>query len=347
VWIGDDGSLTVQEHNPLHLFTTQLACDYDPEATCPTWDAAIRRVFQDCDEPEEVIRHFYEVFGYILQPTRDTALWVMLWGPGGNGKSFLIRIISELMGRGTVISKSLSELSNGTNTHFTSSLVGKLMLLDDDLKAKTVLPDDWLKKLSEAKLLTADPKFAQAFEFVARCIPVILANHWPSTTDLSAGLRRRIHVFGSKHVLTEAEQDPQHLRIIRAYELPGVLNRLIAGQLRFFARGCRFDPPRECLALKEHWQASSNTTMRFIQDCLEKTEKRTAVRATHLYDHYINWLRYSEVSAKPLGRYKFYEAMESLGLKRTSHAKVAHFSGLRLRPLEGLFDDLDDDGLDL
>lgn len=346
VWIDDDGQLSTQEHNPIHLLTSQLACEYEPTAACPTWDNAIRKVFQKCREPEEVIRHFYEIFGYILQPTRDVAVWVLFKGPGGNGKSFLLGIISELMGRGSVIGKSISEIAANSNNHFTTSLVGKHMLLDDDLKAHTLLPDDWLKKLSEAKLVTADPKFGSTFEFIARAIPVILTNPWPATSDLSEGLRRRVQVIESEHILTDAEKNPAHLRTIRAFEMPGILAHLISGMQRFLMRGSRFDPPRECVASKDRWLASSNTTMRFVDECVERVEARSSVRASDLYDHYSNWLRYWEISAKPLGRNKFYEAMDSLRLKRTSHSNVAYYSGISLKLLENGFDDLDgEDGL--
>jgi P4 family phage/plasmid primase-like protien len=349
VWIDDDGGATTQPHNPVHLLTSQIACDYTPLATCPTWDEAVRKVFQDFRDPINVIRHFYEVLGYIMQPSRESALWVMLKGAGDNGKSFLISLIAEIMGRTSVIAKSIAEIATNANTHFTTALVGKLMLLDDDLKAHTILPDDWLKKLSEAKLLTADPKFGQTFEFIARAIPVILTNPWPATSDLSEGLRRRVQVFEFTHILTDAEKDPSHLRTIRSFEMPGILLRLIGGMQRFLARGGKFDTPSECLDSKARWLSSSNTTMRFLEECVERrgaSGPRGSVRASDLYDHYIQWLRHWEISARPLGRNKFYEAMDALRLKRVNHANVAYYSGLKLKALDMGFDDLDgDDGL--
>ena len=209
-----------------------------------------------------------------------------------------------------------------------------------------MLPDGWLKKLSEAKLLTADPKYGQAFEFIARAIPVILTNPWPSTADLSEGLRRRFQVFDLQHVLTEAEKDPNHLRIIRASELPGILNRLIGGMQRFLARGGRFDPPAEALEAKARWLSSSNTTMRFVEECVQRVTTRTSVRASDLYEHYMQWLRFWETNSKPLGRNKFYEAMDALRLKRTSHANVVYYSYVKLKPLDMGFNDLDDKGDD-
>lgn len=350
VWIDDDGNLTVEPHNPVHNLTSQIACEYDPNATCPTWDQSMRNVFQEFRDPENMIRHFYELFGYMMQPSRETAVWLLLKGGGDNGKSFIVGVIAEIMGR-SVISKSISDLAANANTHFTTALVGKLMLLDDDLETNTVLPDGWLKKLSEAKLLTADPKYGQAFDFIARAIPVILTNPWPATKDLSEGLRRRVHPFEFTHMLTDAEKDPNHLRTIRTFEFPGILNHLIAGQQRFLARGGKFDPPPELLETRARWLSSSNTTMRFLEECVERlgaNDRRGSVRAGDLYDRYLQWLRHWEVSARPLGRNKFYEAMDSLRMKRANHSGIIYYSGIRLKAVDLGFDDLDpdaDDGL--
>ncbi len=185
LWFDDVGNIAFMDHDPAHKLTAQLKCAYDPAATCPTWDAAIRRVFQKCREPEEVIRHFYEVFGYLLQPTREAAIWVLFRGPGGNGKTFLMNVITELMGR-SMLAIPIKELSK-QSVHFTDALSGKLMLLDDDLDMDVLLPDGWLKKLSEAKVVTTDPKWGKHIEIVARSVPVMLANGWGATKDLSKG----------------------------------------------------------------------------------------------------------------------------------------------------------------
>ena len=349
--IDDDGNVTVHDHDPTHNLTSQLACDYDPDATCPTWDAAIAKVYRAYRDPEAVILFFYELFGYIIQPSRETAVCIMIKGRGGAGKSFLLAVITAIMGHSTVIAQSIAEIGSKSG-HFTASLVGKLMLYDDDLKSHTLLPDDWLKRLSEAKLLTADPKFGATFEFVARAIPVILTNSWPASTDLSEGLKRRFKVFEANHVLAESEMDPNHLRTIIANELPGILNHLIAGLQRFLARGAKFVTPPECIASQDTWLRSSNTTIRFISECIERVDGQ-AVRASDLYEHYAQWLRFWEVGARPLGRNKFYEAMDAQHLKRTSHGNVVHYTGIKLKPLDvglqdlddGLGEDIEDDGL--
>ncbi len=346
LWFDHVGEIAFSEHDPAHRLTAQLQCHYDPTATCPTWDGAIRRVFQKCQDPEAVIQHFYEVFGYILQSTREAAIWVLFVGPGGNGKSFLLNVISQIMGR-TVMGMSISEISAQKSVHFTEALTGKLMLLDDDLKMGAVLPDDLLKKFSEAKLVTTDPKWGDHVEITARTVAVILANTFGATVDLSEGLRRRAMIFESTHILTAEEKDPAHLRTILDQELPGVLNHLVAGFQRFLRRNSTFAPPADCQMAKEHWQIASNATMRFIKTMIEQTgDPSDLVRPMAVNTLYQHWMRLEEHNARVLGRNNFYGALTSAGIPRVWRHGIHCFSGIRLRPLEDTeFAAVEDDGL--
>lgn len=340
LWFEVDGRVTFRKHNPESRLTNQVGCAFDKDAKCPTWDSMVDKVFQKCRDPEAVKRHFYEVMGYLLQPDRHQAMWVMFKGPGGNGKSTLLEVIRSVLGQGAVLSTSIAELANGANTHFTDAAQGKLMLLDDDFKASALLPDDWLKKFSEAKSITANPKFGRQYNFTARCTPVILTNGWPSTVDLSDGLRRRAMVFETNHVLTAAEKDPTHLARVLESELAGVLNRLLAGLVRVLKRGQRFEVPAECEEAKRHWITMSNPTARFVELVVERTEVMSdRVDAAHLYDAYRQWARYDEGNIRELGRNKFYDAMEALGLRRLNVSGVRKFAGIKLKPVEGLIFD--------
>ena len=345
LWLELDGSYSFKRHNPEHRLTSQVACEFNPKAVCPTWDAMCQKVFSSCENPDDVIRHFNEVFGYMLQPERHYAMSVMLKGPGGNGKSTLTDVVRAVMGRGAVLSFSIAELAKGANAHFTDSCQGKLMLLDDDFKAGTLLPDDWIKKFSEAKSLSANPKFGRPYEFIARCTPVLLTNGWPQTVDLSEGIRRRMMIFETSHVLTDAEKDPKHLIEVMERELPGVLNRLLQGLGRVLKRGQRFEVPTECLASKRRWVTMSNPTARFVELVVEQTDDRKdAVPATALYDAYRQWCTYDEGNVRAMGRNKFYEAMESLGLIRRNRSGVFYFSKIKLKKIEGVEDAFPDHG---
>ena len=67
------------------------------------------------------------------------------------------------------------------------NLFGKLLYVDDDVRAGARLPDGILKTISEAKEVTGEYKDKPSFNFTVRTIPVLLCNNIPSLADLSDG----------------------------------------------------------------------------------------------------------------------------------------------------------------
>src|SRR5215211_6122138 len=118
------------------------------------------------------------------------------------------------------------------NRFMTGSLLGKLLLIDDDVKAGVRLPDGELKKYSEAKVITGERKFGSPFNFTVLTIPVLLCNNPPSLADLSYGMLRRLVVFPFDRTFEEHEVDRDLFPRIWASELPGILNRAISGLQR-------------------------------------------------------------------------------------------------------------------
>lgn len=328
LWIDHTGEVDFRAHSPDSLLTHRIQAAYDPEATCPTWDAALLRVFGNSLEPEELARHFHEVMGYLLQPTREIAAWVLMKGPGGNGKSFLMSVIHELLG-GACLSGSVADI--GGDSHFTHSLVGKLLFIDDDFAKNTLLPDGWVKKLSEAKPITANPKFGGTYTLMSRAVITILSNSWPHTRDLSEGLRRRALVFEMPRSIPESERDPRHLEQILVNELPGVLNHLIAGWRRVIKRGYRFDAPMECIDAKTEWLDNSNPAARFVNECMTRTDGKHLEPGQSVYDAYRAWVMLTGDNIKALGRTSFYAALREVGVAMKSRQHQWFVEGWRLR----------------
>lgn len=349
LWIEKDGRMRLIAHNPEHRLTTQVACDYDPAADCPLFKSALLKIFSECREPGEVMRHWCEVMGLIIQPVRAEAMWVLMKGPGGNGKSFLMEIISRLIGS-CAYAGAITELSgrNGPNAHFSAGLVGKLMFLDDDLRTGTLLPDDWMKKLSEPKLMTANPKYGKTFEFMSRAIMVALSNHWPHTTDISMGMQRRAQVFEATYILPFEERDSSLAWRIEEQELPGVLNLLLSGLKRVLARGGRFDVPADCVEAKGKWLKDGNATARFLSECVRFEEGEPTrgfveepggrlvgnIPAKQLYGVYKQWVYESGDNTKPLGRNSFYAALASEGIVARPVLGIQCYRGMIVLPPE-------------
>lgn len=335
-----------RDHVPANRLTCRLAAEYDPEAECPEWDAALERIFKGYDDKSEVIRHLHEVLGYIIQTTRKLAAWVLFYGSGSNGKTFIMEVLQALMGPTGTINCSLGDFSGpGKSNHIEANLVGKMLLVDDDFKKGVMLPDDILKKLSEAKTMTANPKFGAQFNFVSRITPVVLSNHLPKTTDNSYGLTRRALVFHFKNTITDAEKDVELAERIRKNELPGILNRLIEGWERLMARG-RFDVPLSCEKAKALWIANRNVVAVFTAEKLKVTGKATDVLDGHtVWEAFKQW-GVDENAGMKWGRNSFYAELEAVPgvVKGTNRTGMVFFRGVTFAeepdPMSDDFDSL-------
>src|SRR3954471_7151359 len=96
--------------------------------------------------------------------------------------------------------------------------------------------------LSEAKTVTGERKFGQAFTFIVRTVPILLCNNPPSLADLSEGMRRLL-VVPFDRSFRGRTADRSLFPKIWTTELPAILNHAIAGLRRVIHRGYRFRVP--------------------------------------------------------------------------------------------------------
>ncbi len=151
LWLLDNGTVDVRPHNPATGMRHVLNVNYAPEATCSQYDAALRQIFVKAQYPQTLINFVNELIGYAIQLRRDIPLIVIMIGVGSNGKTSLIRVLIELVGTDFIHSGRVDELEQGRFE--IGYLFGKLVFIDDDVRAGAKLPDGALKKISEAKTL--------------------------------------------------------------------------------------------------------------------------------------------------------------------------------------------------
>ena len=339
LWISEDGRVELVPHKYDSYLTNCLDVEFDPEAECPQWDDAIREIFSKTDDADATAEYFEEIMGYVMQPRKNIAAWWLLNGRGSNGKSLLADIMASLCGS-AALAKPIRELNTDKNNHALSDLPGKLMVYDDDMDTNIVLPDGILKKVSERKLLQANPKGKAMFSFISTATPIMLTNRLPTIKDPSNGTKRRAHVIPFERVFTEDEMDINLGEHIKKDELPGVLNRALAGLLRLRERG-RFMPPADCKVATETFLNRSNTFLSFIADCVEKTgSDNDKVNRGELYDAYLTWCTQSRVKYE-VSRNSFYENCRQIGIKeKPGGQRRVNFVGIKLDPL--YVDDFED-----
>ena len=268
VWIGDDGSLEMRAHRADSFLRHCLDVKYDENASCPQYDKALIEIFSKAENPKRMVRHWNELVGYIIQPSRDIATIVILLGDGDNGKTKLTTTVIRLLGSQLVHAQRVEDLDR--NRFTLGSLFGKYMFVDDDVKAGARLPDGMLKTISEAKVVSGELKYQPSFNFVVRTVPVLLCNNIPSLADLSHGMLRRLMVIPFGRRFTEDEKDLDLFSRIWAQELPGVLNRALAGYKRLIGRGIKFKRPEAVMEATQRWIQQANPLPAFVESCCSR-----------------------------------------------------------------------------
>ncbi len=325
LWIDTDGSASLRPHSPESCLISVLNIAYDPAATCPRFDQAMLDIFARASDPADMVRHMEEIMGYIIQPRRFIASFFVWIGDGSNGKTQLSNILIELLGPSNVHADRIGNLK--TNRFIFGSLVWKSLFLDDDMRAGEELSDDLIKMLSEAKRMAGERKFKDVFEYVSRIALLILCNDYPRLADLSHGMRRRMQIVPFERIFGNKDRDDTLFPDIIAKELPGVLNRLLAGFQRLTLRG-RFEEPEDCLLAKAEWIRQANPLPSFIAEiCRENAQARVRVR--DLYHRYRDWCGDNGIR-QPLTKQELHRNLSKLGYKTVTRDGYPCIQGLEL-----------------
>jgi len=309
ILLDDSGRVTFGPHNPADHLTYVLGAEYSPEATCPRFDRALQEIFCKSPDPDDLIRHLWEIIGYAMQPNKDLATWVLFYGPtAANGKSTILHVIEHLLGP-AALCKQLTELDISNNNHALADLPGKLCVIDDDLDCKSPLPDSTLKKISENKIITANPKGRAAFQFRSTAICIFASNELPKIKDMTNGMRRRAHVIPFLRKFSGNDDSDLLKKYLSDFEMGGILNRAIEGLQRLRARG-GWKLPDACAEMRDKWIASVNPVAKFASMYMvQGFEDQNIIE---VYKRFRTWA-WSRGIAHPIPEAIFESSLISLG----------------------------------
>lgn len=303
----------LEPHDPAHLSRCQLPIDWDPTATCPTFDTWLTdRCGTQADD-------FLEAAGLMLCPWIGQRRVVFLFGPARSGKSTLLRMLEALVGRHRS-AVTLHDLS--TNRFASASLYGAMLNVAGDLS------DHHVDDLSTFKLVTGDDavsgerKFRDAFVFHNTALFVFSANQPPTVSETSRAYLARVRPFLFPYTLEGAEDQAIEARLLA--ELPGVLVRLVEGARRWLDRG-GYGIGDQLVA--DEFAQASDVAAQFATQVLA-AHPGGFVSGSDVFGAYTDWA--AQNGRGRLGRTKFLARAENtLGSRQRAHGLSTGPTGWR------------------
>jgi len=212
-----------------------------------------------------------EFMGYLLLPSNKFERFLWLTGSGANGKSVLLDVMANLVGRENTTWAHLDRLNK---TAVRASLEGVMLNISTEMNADGTMADGYLKSITSGEPVDAEPKYKDPYSFIPTVKLVAATNHLPRLKDTSGGFARRAVILSCNKVFAQEVRDA-NLGKTLAGELDGILVWAVGGLKRLLARNYFVSPPSSDSTVQTY-RTEADSVALFNYECLDPCEKGTA-----------------------------------------------------------------------
>ncbi|MGY6636931.1 MAG: DNA primase family protein [Erythrobacter sp.] len=317
------GQWQLKPHSRENYRTTQIPVAFDRSATAPRWLQFLGEIFRDDPDKDDKVQALHELIGYTLMSHARHEKFVMLIGPGANGKSVALAVIEALCGPENVAGV---QPSNFDRSFQRAHLHQKLANIVTELRQGEVIADAELKAITSGEPATVEHKFKDPFVMRPFATCWFGTNHMPHTRDFSEALFRRATILQFNRTFAKDEQDPLLKNKLFA-ELPGILNLSLDAYAAALVHG--FTNPASSEDAKREWRLEADQVAQFVDDCCE-TAPGAMVRASDVFMAYDNWAQNNGIKTTVAAR-GLRERLTRLGYGAHRDKRARYITGMQLR----------------
>jgi putative DNA primase/helicase len=271
-------------HERSHLITKIAPVVYDPNATCPKWEAFLDKIMAG---DQEMVAFLHRMIGYTLTGSTSEQCLFFLYGQGANGKSTFLEVIRALLGeyaRQADFSTFIQRKSDAVRNDI-AALEGARMVTAVEVEDGKQFAESLVKQMTGGDTVTARFLFKENFEFKPQGKIWLAANHKPQIKGTEHAIWRRIHLIPFEVQIPETERIPDYAEELKT-ELPGILNLALAGCLDWQKNGIQL--PKKVKDATAAYRAEMDNLEQFIKEScsLNPTANCTS---TSLYSAYRQW----------------------------------------------------------
>lgn len=259
-----------------------------------------------------------EMFGDCLLPDIKTEVAYFLVGNGANGKSILLNVIEEMIGKKFIVHSNIEKLT--TRPFYLPALIGKKLNISNEEESK-FLKSDTFKALITGNDVSAERKFGDPFDFRPNVLFIFASNKIPTFSDLNYGITRRIKIipFYNRFDRENPQTDIFILDKLKA-ELPAIVKWAIAGAKRLVENKYNLSYSKQSDLSLEELQGEISSAVMFFRENYYINDKEFTGN-DDMYAEYKNWCL--DVGKKPFSKSNFgRDLMNTLTDLKQKHGRV-------------------------
>lgn len=269
-------------HRREDLITSCLATSYNPEASCPRWEAFLTRIFAgDAD----LLGYVQKALGYSLTGVTTEQVMFFLYGDGQNGKTVFVNVVQSLLGSYAREADATVLLTTPGNLirMDLARLRGSRFASTSETGANRYMDEVTVKRITGENVLTARNIHERTQEFRASFKLWIQTNHKPLIKGTDHAIWRRVRLVPFLVRIPDGEVDLNLTDKLMA-EAEGILAWMVEGCALWMAE--RLGMPRAVALANEEYREDMDPIGEFIRGaCI--TSPTARVKIGDAYDRYV------------------------------------------------------------
>lgn len=305
----------IYAHKPEYFCINQIPWDYKPEKEC--FGEVTEKFFTSAMSKDDR-KTIFQYLGLCM--TRiNFQKFIILKGSRGTGKSVIVRLFENVIGKGNFSNIPLQKLEE---KFYTIQLMGKLINLCADLNGNP------LKTVNTIKLITGGDSLSDCFKGKDIITFTPYARLLFSCNTVPISLDEKSNALFERIIVIEMDNRPKvpdrQLEEKLAEEIPYIIKQALKELRELFEDNMLFESERSRELVAELY-ADSDSVQAFLQ---EKTVKdiQESIRTTELLEVYKKYCE--ETEREPLSRTRFYANLKNKGIGKKILHGAEYFVGI-------------------
>jgi putative DNA primase/helicase len=294
-------------------------------AECPRW---VQFLDETTGGDVDLIRFLQQWCGYALTGLTSEHALVFVYGPGGNGKSVFLNIVTAILQEYAGVAAMDTFTASKSEKHPTdlAMLRGARLVTASETEEGRAWAESRIKQMTGGDPITARFMRQDFFTFTPQFKLTIVGNHKPVLRNVDDAARRRFLIvpFERKPVSPDRELEAKLLN-----EAPAILQWMIQGCMDWQANG--LIKPASVLAATEEYFSDQDLFVHWLEeDCECEPGNNSISESSSIL--FKSWKEYAlSAGNQPGTQQSFKDQMIRHSFKFYRSRKAREFFGVRLK----------------